>query len=389
MEIESLKKSIESDPEMFNYTDLIMNLDKPVAPKSESKPVPLHFSIKAPVHAESGKNPSSWSDPPPAFDDDDDDSLDLSGDDWETASKSKFAIKSTSQGKGSDESVETPIDTVSDEASENDAGSSPHLKIMPTRGSLRKGLMSQKLKYKYGAPVLTDPVNIYCTLIMIILMMIDIYYGTWKDQAGKDALENLMKGIDKTSWYAMMKDYYYQESETAPKVFVSGEVNFRKAVTDHYSLGKNLTDGDIARVIQTQIDSKALPEDESAVYFVLTSPDVDEGFEGASFGREYCGYHLASRMRSGKKIFFSMVGHPEKYLDGCGADVGHSKNSQSHAWIDSMASSMAHELVEAVSDPDDEENRAWEDGEGNGNCTILLAIANNRRKWRQVRLQIW
>jgi hypothetical protein len=56
----------------------------------------------------------------------------------------------------------------------------------------------------------------------------------------------------------------------------------------------------------------------------------------------------------------------------CGAPVGGTPNHDRA--IDSMASSIAHELVEAVSDPDAIDNRAWEDNSGYENadkCKLL------------------
>lgn len=38
--------------------------------------------------------------------------------------------------------------------------------IMPTRGqALRKGLVVSKLEYSIGMPVMTEPINVYCTFI--------------------------------------------------------------------------------------------------------------------------------------------------------------------------------------------------------------------------------
>ena len=217
---------------------------------------------------------------------------------------------------------------------------------------------SNHLKYHLGNPVLTDPVDIFCNLFVLRQ---DIFYGNWqKYEKDVHVLENLAKHIGNTSWYGIMKDYYYQESVDTEKVYVSGVVNFVKSVYDHYSFGKRLENENVLQIIQNQIDLGAIPEKYSALYFVLTSSDVDEVFQEEILGRDYCGYHYTGILKSTQKIFYSVVGHPARFK-GCIDSITNS--TPNGPAIDSMASTIAHELVEAVSDPDDDDNRSWEDSE--------------------------
>lgn len=168
-----------------------------------------------------------------------------------------------------------------------------------------------------------------------------------------------------------MKDYYFQESVNSEKVYVSGIVNFAASVYDNYSAGKKLKNDNVLKIIQRQIDLKNIPERYSAVYFVLTSPDVQEEFEGEKLGVGYCGYHYTGLLKSRQKVFYALVGHPEGFK-GCIDSVG--SKTPNGVVIDSMVSTIAHELVEVVSDPDDDDHRSWEDSHFNENgdkCSVI------------------
>jgi hypothetical protein len=181
----------------------------------------------------------------------------------------------------------------------------------------------------------------------------------------------MAKFIGNTSWYGIMKDYYFQESAASEKVYVSGIVNHAASVYDDYSAGPKLKGDDVFKIIQRQIDLMAIPERYSGVYFVLTSPDVDEEFQGEKLGRDYCGYHYTGFLSSNQQVFYSLVGHPERFK-ACIDSVG-SKTPNGLA-IDSMVSTIAHELVEAVSDPGDDDHRAWEDSmysENGDKCSVI------------------
>lgn len=232
------------------------------------------------------------------------------------------------------------------------------------------GFTSDHLRYHIGQPVLTDPLDIFCKLIVITK---DIFYGNWSARQNDIlVLENMAKYIGNTSWYGIMKDYYFQESPDAEKVYVSGQVNFVASVHDNYSLGSYLSGNNVLEIIQRQIDLPAIPERYSALYFVLTSPDVHEEFETENLGIDYCGYHYTGTLKSNQKVFYSLVGHPQGFK-GCIDSV--SAKTPNGPAIDSMASTIAHELVEAVSDPDDDDHRAWEDSEFSENgdkCSVMI-----------------
>jgi hypothetical protein len=213
------------------------------------------------------------------------------------------------------------------------------------------------IAYRYGKKVLAGTkISVY-----------NIFYGKWTP-AQIALTEDFIKNIGASQWWDISNQYYYQASSGSKKVFITDEVVLGKSVVDKYSLGTSLKNNNLPELIQAQIDSKGLPEDENAVYFVLISSDVKESIRAdlgdASFCQQYCGYHISWKVKSGKRVFYSLVGLPPKEcLDGCADTANVSKSPNDDPALDAMLSVLAHELTEAATDPisDIDDERAWED----------------------------
>ena len=93
------------------------------------------------------------------------------------------------------------------------------------------------------------------------------------------------------------------------------------------------------------ISNGSLPKDTNGLYLVLTSSDVNET---SGFCTVYCGWHNHGTILS-SDIKYSFVGNPDRCSSACEAQTV-SPNGDSGA--DGMASIMAHETEEAISDPD-------------------------------------
>jgi hypothetical protein len=104
--------------------------------------------------------------------------------------------------------------------------------------------------------------------------------------------------------------------------------------------------------------SGALPYDTNAVYFVLTSADVTAS---SGFCTQYCGWHTYGTI-NGFNIKYSFVGNPDRCPSACEAQT---TGPNGNAGADGMASIIAHELEEAVSDPN---LNAWYDSRGAENA---------------------
>lgn len=194
----------------------------------------------------------------------------------------------------------------------------------------------------HGGPVMLQTTNVYY-----------IWYGTWTDAAERNVLTNLAQNIGGSPYYNIQTSYY----DGAGNHIVNA-VNYAGATDDNYSQGTQLSDSSVATIVSSAINGGKLPKDTSGVYFVLTSADVAET---SGFGSQYCGWHTYQTL-GGSPIKFSFVGDPSLYMNGCAAQTS---SPSGYPAADAMASVVAHELVEAVSDP---QLNAWYDKRGYENA---------------------
>ncbi|MES2073151.1 MAG: hypothetical protein V4488_22550 [Pseudomonadota bacterium] len=181
-----------------------------------------------------------------------------------------------------------------------------------------------------GGPVMTGPKNIYY-----------IWYGANWDATSKSVLTNLGQNIGGSPYFNINSTYY----DTAG-THVQNVVNYISSTTDSGSLGTQLSDANIQTIVANAIGSGALPSDTNGVYFVLTDKNTNAT---SGFCTQYCGWHTHATI-GGKDIKYAFVGNPETQ---CAASCGANSPSPNNApGADAMASVLAHELEEAVTDPD-------------------------------------
>jgi hypothetical protein len=197
------------------------------------------------------------------------------------------------------------------------------------------------INYHKG-PVMLGTVHIYF-----------IWYGSWSDDDSQAILTDEAETVGGTPWYNINTTYYSGSGRTLKHI--SNSVQYKGAIADNYSHGTSLNDSDIAGVVAAAINSKRLPKDANGIYFVLTSPDVDET---SGLCTDYCGWHDSGKL-AGVDIKYAFIGGASRCLNGCAAQRFHSPNDNPGA--DGMASIVAHELAEAVTDPD---LNAWYDSKG-------------------------
>lgn len=210
-----------------------------------------------------------------------------------------------------------------------------------------KATKSSAVKYTNGinyhnGPLILGTANVYY-----------IWYGNWSGNTAPTILNNFASSIGGSPYYAINTTYY-----NINKNYVTNAVQYMGAATDNYSQGTALSDASIKTIVANQISSGALPRDSNAVYFVLTSADVNET---SGFCTQYCGWHTHGSI-AGADIKYSFVGNPDRCPSAC-ADQTTSPNG--NAGADGMASIIAHELEEAVTDPD---LNAWYDSQGKENA---------------------
>jgi len=194
----------------------------------------------------------------------------------------------------------------------------------------------------HGGPVMLGTTNVYY-----------IWYGNWAGNTATTILADLASSIGGSPYFNINTTYF-----NASNVKVSNSVHYVTSTNDNYSQGAALSDAAIKTVVSSAISSGSLPKDPNAVYFVLTSKDVNAT---SGFCTQYCGWHTHGTI-SGTDIKYSFVGNPDRCPSSCAAQT---VSPNGNAGADGMASIIAHELEEAVTDPD---LNAWYDRRGYENA---------------------
>jgi hypothetical protein len=196
----------------------------------------------------------------------------------------------------------------------------------------------------HGGPLLNSPngTNIYY-----------IWYGNWSGNTATSILTDLANNIGGSPYFNINTTYY-----DGSNVKVTNRVNYLGATSDNYSQGTALSDAQIQQVVSDAITSGRLPKDTNAVYFVLTSADVNAT---SGFCSQYCGWHTNGSI-SGSTIKYAFIGNPDRCPTSCAAQT---TSPNGNAGADGMASIISHELEEAVTDP---QLNAWYDLRGQENA---------------------
>jgi hypothetical protein len=196
----------------------------------------------------------------------------------------------------------------------------------------------------HGGPVMvsTAGTNVYY-----------IWYGNWSGNSAMTILTDLARSIGGSPYFNINTTY-----TNSAGTHVTNKINYSGSTTDNYSHGTALSDSAIQAVVSSAITSGRLPKDTNAVYFVLTSADVNAT---SGFCTQYCGWHTNGTI-SGSDIKYSFVGNPDRCPSAC---TNGTAAPNGNVGADGMASIISHELEEAVSDPD---LNAWYDRQGAENA---------------------
>jgi hypothetical protein len=194
----------------------------------------------------------------------------------------------------------------------------------------------------HGGPVMLGTTNMYY-----------VWYGNWSGNTANTILTTFAQNIGGSPYFNINTTYY-----NGSNAHVSNSVSLGGSTTDNYSRGTSLSDSAIRGVVTDALVSGRLPYDTRGVYFVLTSADVTAS---SGFCTQYCGWHTHGTI-NGFDIKYSFVGNPDRCPTACEAQ---SIGPNGNAGADGMASIIAHELEEAVTDPD---LNAWYDSHGAENA---------------------
>jgi hypothetical protein len=215
----------------------------------------------------------------------------------------------------------------------------------PTGITYRKGLAKPSTNgiLYHGGPLLLGTPNVYY-----------IWYGNWVNNGSSNSkaqkiLTDFISNLGGSPYYNINTTYYDSSGR-----HVSNALRYRKSATDRYSRGSSITGDDVQAIVAEAITPPSpLPTDTNAVYVVLTSYDVNVD----GFLTTFCGWHTYATI-NGADIKYAFVGDPARGLDACAAQ---SVSPNGNASADAMASTIAHETEEAVTDPHFD---AWYDKKG-------------------------
>ena len=193
----------------------------------------------------------------------------------------------------------------------------------------------------HGGPIMTGTKTIYY-----------IWYGNWSGNNASTILNAFANGIGGSPYFNINSTY---TNSTGGKV--DNSVVFGGSTTVAYPYGTALTDANIQSIVADSINTGAFPLNTNAVYFVLTSADVNETSGSSGFCTSFCGWHNHGTI-NGADIKYSFVGNPDRCITSCAAQ---SIGPNGNAGADGMVSILAHELEEAATDPN---LNAWYDLQG-------------------------
>ena len=204
-----------------------------------------------------------------------------------------------------------------------------------------------------------------------------IWYGNWAQTnnsdtaAGQKIIRDLIYGlasVSSTNTYSAITTgtqkmgYYTSASGNVSQISSMKQAEY----ADNYTQGKSLTDASILKIVKNAIANglgavggKATPNPD-AIYLVLTSSDVKET---SGFCSKFCGWHTYSTFYSATApIKYVFAGNTNQCLGSCAAQT---LSPNGNPGVDGMASVIAHELMETVSDP---LLNAWYDSSGSENA---------------------
>jgi Phosphate-induced protein 1 conserved region len=195
----------------------------------------------------------------------------------------------------------------------------------------------------HGGPVMLGTVTAYY-----------IWYGNWSGNTAESILPDFIGHEGGSAYYNINTTYFNGSNQ-----HVSNAIAYGGSTSDNYSHGTALSDSGVQAVVTSALSKGSLPTSSNAVYFVLTSKDVNET---SGFCTQYCGWHTAATI-NGKNIKYAFVGNPDRCPSACEEQSASSPNNNPGA--DGMASIIAHEFEESTSDPD---LNAWYDNRGEENA---------------------
>jgi hypothetical protein len=225
-------------------------------------------------------------------------------------------------------------------------------------GTLRVGLGAPGFYYPavrdltplthHGGPVMDQGVTIY-----------PIWAGDFgKDPAfdSRSAVRTFINGLGTTPWYRILSTYGIQNFD----IKVAAE---EKSYPEITSLVNNSKTG-VRDLVKRAIDD-GLPKDNNGIYIVFGASGLAENSSSGTFCNDYCGWHGVDGL-SDPHVKLAFVGN--------NGTCGFATTGSPHGWSnDFTVSCTAHEIVEAITDP---EISAWHGVDQPGGYASYVELAD-------------
>jgi hypothetical protein len=188
-----------------------------------------------------------------------------------------------------------------------------------------------------GGPIITTELAVYL-----------IWYGDWREST-KSLVKDFVAHLGGSPYYAINTTYWQYDGRRVPNA-----VNLMGVIDDDWSLGKDViwqdTNTAAVAIVSSAVARQKFPADPGAVFVVLVS-GAQRAYDSPCL--QWCAWH--DHMSLGvNDIKIAMVWDPEDCPSNCTAydtpDGGVTPNGDLAA--DGIVSLLAHEIDEAVTDPD-------------------------------------
>jgi hypothetical protein len=182
-----------------------------------------------------------------------------------------------------------------------------------------------------GGPVISGTPDVYF-----------IWYGNWSStDSASTILPSFVQTLSGTAYLG-----------TEMTMAGDGLVNFDGSVSVSSSLNASLYLGGLSNptsqiksIVQSVLAAGLLGYDPNGIYDVLTAP----GLYVSGFNTKFCGFHGSTNWGKGSLgTQYGFIGDPTLSQTGCYAQ---STSPNGNLGADAMASVIAHELIETVTDP--------------------------------------
>ncbi len=223
-------------------------------------------------------------------------------------------------------------------------------KSTSTAASVPAGLGA--VTYQPGGIIISEP-NVYV-----------IWYGNWDANSCSaphgttstpSIVNDFLGSLGESDWNKINTTYF--QLLNGKKTFVRPTADVEGCTVDSGSQGLSLdanTGAQVSDVVEHALSTKVLKTDPNGVYLVLTASNVTV----ADFMTLLCAYHWVYE-NAKATIKYAFIGDSSTNLSQCAPQLINSPNGNPTA--DAMVSVIAHEFVEAVSDPD---GTSWYDQAG-------------------------